>query len=185
MRKEIRITGFGGQGIILSGYILGKAACVFDDKAATLVQSYGPEARGSACAAQVIISDEKILDPYVRKQEILAAMSQEGYDLFIDVLAKGGTLLYDSHLVELSQGGADGGLTATVPATHTAEEMGRRMVANIVMLGFITGCTRLVTPDAMREAVRTSVPPGTEVLNLEALERGMSFAEEALAKKQA
>ena len=181
MRKEIRITGFGGQGVILAGYILGKAACVYDGKAATMVQSYGPEERGSDCAAQVVIADEKIHDPYVRNQTILAALSQEGYDIHIGKLLEGGTLLYDTDLVELGDGAAKTGLRATVPATRIAEEMGRRMVANIVMLGFITGCTELVTPDAMREAVKSSVPPGTEVLNLEALDRGFKVAEEALA----
>lgn len=180
MRKEIRVTGFGGQGIILAGYILGKAACVYDNKAATMVQSYGPEARGSACAAQVVISDEKIHDPYVRRQEILAALSQEGYDIHIGKMTEGGTLLYDTDLVELGDTSTCG-LVASVPATRIAEEMGRRMVANIVMLGFVTGCTGIVTPEAMREAVRSSVPPGTDVLNLEALDHGFKHAKEALA----
>ena len=181
MRKEIRITGFGGQGVILAGYILGKAACVYDGQAATMVQSYGPEARGSACAAQVVIADEKIHDPYVRKQTILAALSQEGYDIHVGKLLDGGTLLYDTDLVDLGETPPNAGLLATVPATRIAEEMGRRMVANIVMLGFVTGCTDLVTPEAMREAVKSSVPSGTEVLNIEALERGFKCAEDSLA----
>lgn len=181
MRKEIRITGFGGQGVILAGYILGKAAAVYDKKAATMVQSYGPEARGSACAAQVVISDGKIHDPYVRKQEILAALSQEGFDLYIGLNAKGGTILYDRDLVDIAGVAENGGLLAAVPATRTAEDMGRRMAANIVMLGFLTGCTKIVSPAAMKEAVRTSVPKGTEEFNLTALERGLEYAEEALA----
>ncbi len=180
MRKEIRITGFGGQGIILAGYILGKAASVYDHKAATMVQSYGPEARGSACAAQVIISDGTIHDPYVRRQEILAALSQEGFDLFADQLVEGGTLLYDEDLVELSEDPKGSKLIAAVPATRTAEEMGRRMAANIVMLGFVTGCTGIVSPEAMREAVQSSVPSGTEEFNLGALDRGLAYAEEVL-----
>ncbi len=186
MRKEIRITGFGGQGVILAGYILGKAASVFDGKNATMVQSYGPEARGSACAAQVVISDGKIHDPYVRRQEILCALSQEGYDLFAGHLVDQGTLLYDRDLVEISERPSQPSLFASVPATRTAEEMGRRMAANIVMLGFLTGCTGIVSAEAMTEAVRSSVPSGTEDFNLSALERGIAFAQEALtAQSQA
>jgi 2-oxoglutarate ferredoxin oxidoreductase subunit gamma len=179
MRREIRITGFGGQGVILAGYILGKAACVFDTKSATLVQSYGPEARGSACAAQVVIADETIHYPYVRHQDILVAMSQEGYDSFAGALVEGGVLLYDEDLVDISTTPCAAGFVAHVPATRTAEQMGRRMAANIVMIGFLTGCTDVVATDAMRAAVRSSVPSGTEEFNLAALERGLGFAQEA------
>jgi len=179
MRKEIRITGFGGQGVILAGYILGKAACVFDRKSATMVQSYGPEARGSACAAQVVIADETIHYPYVRHQEILVAMSQEGYDNHAAALVEGGTLLYDEDLVDITGTPCKAGFVGRVPATRTAEQMGRRMAANIVMLGFLTGCTDLVAAEAMKSAVRTSVPAGTEEFNLTALERGLAFAQEA------
>lgn len=181
MRREIRITGFGGQGVILAGYILGKAACVFDGKQATMVQSYGPEARGSACAAQVVIADGKIHDPYVRRQEILCALSQEGYDIFIRELMPGGTVLFDRDLVETGELPAGAQLVASVPATRAAEKMGRRMAANIVMLGFLTGCTGIVTAEAMKQAVRSSVPHGTEDFNLAALESGMTYAQEALA----
>ncbi len=184
MRREIRITGFGGQGIILAGYILGKAAAVYDGKMATMVQSYGPEARGSACAAQIVVADEKIHDPYVRRQEILVAMSQEGYDNYIGKLVEGGVVLYDRDLVETGGPPQKASLFASVPATTTAESMGKRMAANIVMLGFLTGCTGIVGAEAMREAVRTSVPPGTEEFNLAALERGFAFAEEVMASRK-
>ena len=81
--KEIIITGFGGQGIILAGRILGKAAALGDHKESTLVESYGPESRGGACSAQVIISDKTIHYPYVGYPDILICMSQSGYDKFI------------------------------------------------------------------------------------------------------
>jgi 2-oxoglutarate ferredoxin oxidoreductase subunit gamma len=179
MRREIRITGFGGQGVILAGYILGKAACVFDGKWATLVQSYGPEARGSACAAQVVIADETIHYPYVRRQDTLVAMSQEGYDSYAGALVEGGVLLYDEDLVDISTTPCAAGFVAKVPATRAAEQMGRRMAANIVMLGFLAGCTDVVAAEAMKSAVRSSVPKGTEEFNLTALERGLAFAQEA------
>jgi 2-oxoglutarate ferredoxin oxidoreductase subunit gamma len=183
MRREIRVTGFGGQGVILAGYILGKAACVFDRKSATLVQSYGPEARGSACAAQIVIADETIHYPYLRTQDILVAMSQEGYDSYAGLLVEGGVLLYDEDLVDISGTPCQAGFVGKVPATRAAEQMGRRMAANIVMLGFLAGCTDLVAPEAMKSAVRSSVPSGTEEFNLTALERGLAYAEEARAKE--
>lgn len=180
MRREIRITGFGGQGVILAGYILGKAASVHDHLEATMVQSYGPEARGSACAAQVVIADARIHDPYVRRQEILAALSQEGYDLFAAQLETGGMLLYDQDLVDPGSLPEGLRLAAGVPATRIAETMGRRMAANIVMLGFLTGTTGIVSVEAMRAAVRSSVPAGTEEFNLTALQQGLDFAPQAL-----
>ena len=149
-----------------------------------MVQSYGPEARGSACAAQVVIASGMIHYPYVRKQEILVAMSQEGYDNYAHKLIDGGVILYDQHLVEATAPPSSAGLVAAVQATRTAEKLGRRMAANIVMLGFLVGCTRIVRQNAMREAVRTSVPPGTEDFNLTALERGLRFAKEVMREKR-
>jgi 2-oxoglutarate ferredoxin oxidoreductase subunit gamma len=183
MRKEIRVTGFGGQGIILTGFVMGKAATVFDGQFATLIQSYGPEARGSACAAQVVVSDEKILYPYLKKQEILLALSQEGYDTFVDRTDPDGVVLYDTDLVEVTKT-PKVKIFLDVPATVMAEEMGRRMVANIVMLGFFTGVTGVVSVEAMQEAVRSTVPKGTEELNLKALDMGLQHAAKSKTKPQ-
>jgi len=184
MRKEIRITGFGGQGVVLAGYILGKAAAVHDHQEATLVQSYGPEARGSACACQVVLADAAINYPYVRRQEVLVAMSQEGFDSYIGQVAPGGVVLYDEDLVEPVDPPTPASLFAAIPATRIAEKMGRRMAANIVMLGFLVGCTELVSGAAIRDAVRTSVPPGTEDFNLAALEQGLTHAAEVLERQR-
>ncbi|MFH1144695.1 MAG: 2-oxoacid:acceptor oxidoreductase family protein [Candidatus Eisenbacteria bacterium] len=184
MRREIRITGFGGQGVVLAGYILGKAAAVYDHQAATLVQSYGPEARGSACAAQVVVADDTIHYPYIRRQEVLVAMSQEGYDSYVGEIQEGGTVLYDQDLVEIGAAPPRAARVAAIPATRLAEKMGRRMAANIVMLGFMVGCTGLVSDAAIREAVRTSVPPGTEDFNLAALEQGLNHARDTLQKQE-
>jgi 2-oxoglutarate ferredoxin oxidoreductase subunit gamma len=177
MREEIRVTGFGGQGIIMAGFVIGKAATVFDGKFATLIQSYGPEARGSACAAQVVVSDKKILYPYLRSQKTLLALSQEGYDVHHGNTSKDGTILVDSALVEFDKK-PDVKVFRTIPSTSIAEEMGRRMVTNIVMLGFFTGVTKIVSVDAMREAIRTTVPKGTEELNIMAFEKGFAHSQE-------
>ena len=97
--NEIRISGFGGQGVIRCGYIIGKTAALFDGKHATLTQSFGPEARGSACSAQLVVSDEPIAYPYVKKTDYLIAMSQEGYSKSIGELRPGGMLIYEKDLV--------------------------------------------------------------------------------------
>ncbi len=171
MKKEIRITGFGGQGIILSGYIVGKAAAVFDGKQATMVQAYGPEARGSACSSQVIIDDNPILYPYHRDLNILAALSQEGYDKFHTLVRKDGIILFDEDLVEFDAP-ADVAVFKGVPATRIAEDLGRVMVANIAMLGFLVAQTEVTSADAMKQAILSAVPKGTGDLNMNAFERG-------------
>ena len=167
--QEIIITGFGGQGIVLAGRILGEAATLGDHRESTLVQSYGPEARGGACSAEVIISENSIHYPYVRSPDILVCMSQSGYDKFIKNLEKDGTLLIDQDLVQPRGAGR---AFFSIPSTRIAEELGRKMMANIIMFGFITTVTGAVSVNAARNAVAGSVPKGTEEMNLTAFERG-------------
>ena len=172
MRQEILITGFGGQGIILAGRILGEAAALGDHKESTFVQSYGPEARGGACSAQVIISDSPIYYPEVRNPEILVAMSQSGFEKFIDQLDDDGTLLIDQDLVKLAGIKRD---YFSIPSTRMAEELGRKMMANIIMLGFFTSITGAVSVDAARSTVVNSVPKGTEKMNETAFNKGCDY----------
>jgi 2-oxoglutarate ferredoxin oxidoreductase subunit gamma len=171
---EVRIGGFGGQGVILSGYILGKAASIYDGKHATMTQSFGPEARGSACSSQVVISDETILYPYVTKPDLLVTMSQEAYSKFKGNLKPGGKLLIEEELVK-TQDGPDEPVTYGIPATRMAEELGRKIVLNIVMVGFFAGVTDVIAHDAVRKAVESSVPRGTEELNLKAFDSGYEY----------
>ena len=171
-RHEIRFSGFGGQGIITSGYILGKAAALHDGRQVTLIKSYGPESRGGASSAQVIISDEEINYPRIMEPKLLVAMSQEAYAKYVEELASGGLLLVDEDLVELTHPRDDIQVFA-IPATRIAEsELGRKIVANIVMLGFLAANTDVVSIQGIREAVLSSIPQGTEELNMRALERG-------------
>lgn len=174
MRIDIKLGGFGGQGIILSGYILGKAAAIFDSMEAVLTQSYGPEARGGACSADVVISKSKIDYPYLRDVNILVVMSQEAYHTYTKKLAKGGMLIIDENLVELDKN-KNNWKIHKIPATRLAEEMGRRIVANIVMLGFFTAVTKVVSYDAMKNAILSSVPKGTEKLNESAFNKGYEY----------
>ncbi len=173
-RTEIRLAGFGGQGIILSGYIIGKAAAIYDKKEATFTQSYGPESRGGACSAQVIVSDEPVHYPHLISPSILVVMSQEAYNKYVPTLRDGALLIVDEDLVETGDLAGDVELLS-VPATRLAEELGRKIVANIVMLGFFAAVTDVVSVESLREAVRTSVPKGTEELNLKAFEKGHEY----------
>ena len=176
---EIRITGFGGQGVILCGYIIGKAASIYNDQHATLTQSFGPEARGSACSAQVVVSDERVLYPYVTTPKVLIAMSNDGYQTHKAALSKSGILVYDSDLVKPDKPGAK--LKAYgVPSTRIAEELQRKIVMNIVILGFFGAVTEVLPKDALRQAVETSVPAGTQELNLKAFDRGFTHGVELL-----
>jgi len=180
--KEILITGFGGQGVVLAGQILGKAASLEDQKQCTLTQSYGPEARGGACNAQVIIAEGTIHYPYVRHPDILVCLSQGGYDKHIHQLKAEGTLLVDDDLVHPPDPPAS--KSFSIPSTRMAEELGRRMMANIVMLGFVTAVTGVVTVEAMRKTVVGSVPKGTEQLNLTAFNKGHDFGLATLKGRQ-
>ncbi len=173
MREEVRLAGFGGQGIILAGYILGKAAALYDDKNAIFTQSYGPEARGGACAAELVISDEPIDYPLVSRPSYLVLMSQEAFSKYGAAAAEGAQLIVDTDLVE---GAAGKEWLRHIPATRLAGELGSRIAANIVMLGFFGAVTQLVSRQALEESIRTSVPARTVELNLRAFQTGFDYA---------
>ncbi|MDW7681278.1 MAG: 2-oxoacid:acceptor oxidoreductase family protein [bacterium] len=178
-KTEIRVTGFGGQGVILCGYLIGKAAAIYDNKHSTLTQSFGPEARGSSCSAQVLVDDDKILYPYLTKPDILICMSQEAYTKFEPELKNNGILLVDEDLVKNAKAREKIKLYK-IPATRFAEELGRKIVLNIVMLGFFTAITQLINKEAVRKTVESSVPKGTEELNLKAFDKGYSYGLEQI-----
>ena len=173
-KSEIRITGLGGQGVILSAYVIGKAFAIFDKKFATMNQSFGPEARGSACSAQLILSDERILYPYLQKPDILVAMSQEGFNKHVSEIDEDGIFIVEEDLVKPEETNGKGKIYKC-PATRIAEELGRKIVLNIVMLGFFTKVSGLVSAKAMKEAIASSVPKGTEELNLKAFDSGYNY----------
>lgn len=181
--REIRFAGYGGQGIIRSGYIIGKAASLFDDKFATLNQSFGPEARGGACSAQVVVSDTKVLYPYVTVPNVLVAMSQEGYTKYEPELGDEGLLLIDEDLVHPKpvRGKVE---LYSVPATRFAEELGNRIIANVVMLGFFTSVTGVVSMEAMKKALPGSVPERFLELNIKAFDRGYDYGRELVAQRK-
>ncbi|MCC6265148.1 MAG: 2-oxoacid:acceptor oxidoreductase family protein [Bryobacterales bacterium] len=169
---EIRIAGFGGQGVILATQILGRAAAIFGGLHATMTQSFGPEARGGACSAQLIVSGEPVLYPYVTRADVLVAMSQEAYTKFSPEVKPGGILIVERDLVQM-QSIPEGLQVYRVPATRMAEDLGKRVVQNIVMLGFFAAVTRIVAEEALEKAVLSSVPGHMADLNRQALRAGL------------
>jgi 2-oxoglutarate ferredoxin oxidoreductase subunit gamma len=179
---EIRVAGFGGQGVILSAIVLGKAASIFQGAFATMTQNFGPEARGGACSAQLVLSDSPILYPYVTRPDILVVMSQEAYVRFVPELKDGGILIVEQDLVRASD--ADKKFQVfSIPATRIAEVLGKRMVLNSVMVGFFTAVTNLLDPDAVGKAVADSVPASFRDLNLKAFEKGLEYGITALTAR--
>jgi 2-oxoglutarate ferredoxin oxidoreductase subunit gamma len=181
-RTEIKIGGFGGQGVILSGYIIGRAASIYDNQFATMIQAFGPEARGSSTSAQLIVSDEQITYPYITAPNLMVLMSQEAYTKFSSELISGGTLITEEELVTPNNLRKDV-QHVSIPATRFAEELGKKMVLNIVMMGFTTAISNVVNEQAMIEAVKVSVPKGTEDLNLRAFLKGFDYGNKLLEEK--
>ena len=177
---EIRVAGFGGQGVILSAVVLGKAASIYENGFATMTQNFGPEARGGACSAQLVVSDSPVLYPYVTEPDIMVIMSREAYHRFAHELTPGGTCIIEEDLVPVSHPSRDQKVFA-IPATRFAEELGKRMVVNSVMVGFFTSVTKLLSADAVRKAVRDSVPSSFRELNLKAFEKGYEYGLNAKA----
>jgi 2-oxoglutarate ferredoxin oxidoreductase subunit gamma len=181
-RKEIRIAGFGGQGIILSGSIIGKAASIYDNGFATMTQSYGPESRGGSCRAEVVVSDKPIEYPYLVKPDIQIVLSQEAYNEFGKNAPKETLLIIDSDLVKVAPSQEVKPLS--IHADKMAQDLGRPVVANIIIMGFLAASSDIVSVDALKKAVLDSVPPGTEELNIKAFEMGYNYGIEHSAKEK-
>jgi len=179
-RHEIRLCGFGGQGIALAGKILGSAASFYAKLNSITTQSYGPESRGGASASNVVISDEEVDFPYVTEPEIFICMSKEAYTTYIDSLKPGGLFVYESDLVPVDDRMNKAGKIYHIPATNIAEkELGRRIVANIVMLGFFAELSDLLDKQAILKSVLNMVPPRFKSLNEKAFKVGMDYAKKA------
>jgi 2-oxoglutarate ferredoxin oxidoreductase subunit gamma len=179
--NEIRFSGYGGQGIIRCGLITGKAVSLYDNKFGTMTQSFGPEARGSACSSQLVISEDRVLYPYITRPEILVSMSQDAYEKYEPDLRGDGVLIYDTDLVK-PKPARDKLEYYGIPATRFAEEMGNRIFANLVMLGFFTAITKVVTPEAMKKALPGLVPKRFLELNIRAFDKGHEYGIDLLAK---
>ncbi len=171
-RTEVQLGGFGGQGIISAGRIIGQAAALYDKLEGCFTQSYGPEARGGAAGSQVVVSSDPIHHPHVIRPTSMIIMSQGAYVKYVPTLAPGGALVIDDALVNLPDDHRQDITTYGLPATHLAEKLGTSRAANSVMLGFWTAIAGVVSRDAMRYSVAESVPGKTVDLNLKCFDAG-------------
>jgi len=181
MRTEVRFAGFGGQGIIRAGLMLAMAACIHGNKNAVQTQSYGPESRGGSCKSEVVISDEEIDYPKVVEPDVFVVMSQEAFNTYADTLKPNGTLLLDPDMVPRHEfkGKAQ---VYLVPSTKMAEELGKTIVANVVMLGALVAVTGITSAEAFKNSLLSNIPKGTEKLNLAAFEKGYEYGKKLLEK---
>ncbi|MGE4268546.1 MAG: 2-oxoacid:acceptor oxidoreductase family protein [Deferribacterales bacterium] len=179
-RHQIRLSGSGGQGMITAGIILAAGASVIEGKKAIQSQSYGPEARGGASKAEVIISDEEIYYPKVMAPDVLVALTQEAADKYSKDLVDGGILILDDLMVKTAPKG--NWKVYMMPIIRTAaEKVGKAMVANVVTLGALNEICGFVKPETLEKAVLSRVPKGTEELNKNAISAGIELAKAAKA----
>ena len=175
-RTEIRLSGAGGQGIVLAGQIIGQAASLYEGgKSATFTQSYGPEARGGSCSAEVVISNELVGYPYVINPQVLVIMSQEAYKKYAQNLSPETLVIIDQDLVKPDP--AISRKIFSIPATKLARELGRAVVANIVMLGFVAAVSNIVSAEALKQSILATVPQGTGEFNIKAFTVGYEYGQ--------
>jgi len=183
MRLEVRLAGFGGQGIIRAGLILAVAACIYGAKKAVQARSYGPESRGGSCKSEVVISDEEVDYPKVDEPDILVVMSQDAFNTYASTIKPGGILLLDPDMVPIHEP-KNPCRIFQVPSIKIAEQIGKTIVANVVMLGALVAITEITSPEALKNSLLSNVPKGTEKLNLKAFEKGYKYGKKLLEENR-
>ncbi len=178
---EIRVAGFGGQGVIMCASVIGRAASIVEKGYATMTQNFGPEARGGACSAQLILSPTPVLYPYVVHPDLMVLMSQEAYAKFAKDIKPGGTLIVEQDLVRVQELPVPDVRVFAIPATRIAEELGKRMVQNVVMTGFFGAISGLLDRASLLKAVEDSVPAASAELNRKAFDAGYEYGVKHLA----
>ncbi len=175
MKYEIRLTGSGGQGVILASVILGAAASLYEKRYAIQSQAYGPEARGGATKSDVVISDKPIMYPKARHIDVLLCLTQKAADKFLHTAKKGSIIVIDSDYVDLPE--SDDYTLYKLPLTSTTmDKMGRLVALNVVSLSALVQLTGIVSEEALKSAVLDKAPKGTEEFNINALAIGKELA---------
>ena len=172
-RREIRLHGLGGQGIISAGRLIGEAASLYERKEAVMTEDYSPYVTGGWSKADLIISDEPIDYPLVSTPEILIAMSQEGFDDNWKITMPNAIIITEQGIVKTVP--VEKRQLFEIPALSIAEKLGRKVVANIVVLGFLAAKTGIVGPDALQAAILKRYPKATD-LNGKAFQNGVDLA---------
>jgi 2-oxoglutarate ferredoxin oxidoreductase subunit gamma len=173
-RTEILIGGIGGQGVVLSGILLGTAATLFDGKQAVQTQSYSSELRGGSARSEVIISEKPVTDPQVRKPDILIVLAEEALPRYIGKIKSKGILAIDTDLVKGAKPG-DYEILSVAATSLADKEMGNIIVANLILLGALIRKTSLLSVASLEKAIEMSVPKKAIQLNLKAFRRGLEL----------
>jgi 2-oxoglutarate ferredoxin oxidoreductase subunit gamma len=172
MRREIRITGLGGQGAITAGNILGKAAAIYDGKEVVMTEGYSPYVTGGWSRADLVISDDPIDFPLASNLDVLVAMYQEGLETNLRAVKPNGIALSDSRFARtLAANHSEKRRVLSVPAASAAESLGKKMLANVVMLGSLEAIAPVVNYDSLKKALVDRFPKAAE-LNLKAIDAG-------------
>ena len=182
MKTEIRISGSGGQGVILASVILGTAASLYEGKETVQSQSYGPEARGGASKADVIISDAPVRYPKAREIDIMVCLTQKAADKYLQTVKNGGIVIIDSDFVNVAKCKQKINLHSLPLYSTTMKEMGKIIALNVVSLSALVTITKIVSEKSLEKAVMDAAPKGTEDFNLKALEIGRNVALKCLEK---
>jgi len=180
MRMNIRVAGFGGQGVITLGYVLSRAVSIHDAKYSLMTQSYGPEARGGACRSDVIISDTPIDYPKLDKIDVLIALSMDAYNRYHQQVKKGGIMIIEKDLTRIETE-MEGVKYFRISAVKEAEALGNRLTANMIILGAAQSILNMVSKEAIEKAVRERFPRYAEI-NITAVRRGMELGLAAIAE---
>ena len=182
-RYEVRIGGFGGQGVVTMAVVMGETLSLIDKKYVVQTQSYGPEARGGASKSELVISDEEIDYPKVQSPDVFVVLSRAAYLEYIDGLKEDGTLIIDEDLVEIEGELPKGVKVYKIPATRIADqEVGNKQATNVVMLGAFTAITGKLSREGIKKRIEERWPRFVKS-NLLALELGMKAGEEALSTR--
>ncbi len=183
-RYEVRIGGFGGQGIVTMAVVLGETLSLIDNKYVVQTQSYGPEARGGASKSEVVIGDEEIDYPKVQRPDVFIAMSRAAYLEYVDGMREGGILIVDEDLVQIEGSLPSSVRVYKIPATRIADmEVGNKQTTNVVMLGALAAITGIVSVEGLKQRIAERWPRFKE-LNLKALELGLEAGRRAVESSQ-
>lgn len=169
MRSELRLRGVGGQGIITMGYVIGRAATLYDRREVCMTEFYGPEITGGFAKTDLIIQDEPIDYPIVDHPDVFVVMSNDAWLADGGSLREGGMVIYDTDFVNMENPTDN---MIGIPAMKEALKLGRKVVANVILMGALQEITGVVTKESLEKALLDRVPKGTEELNLSALHKG-------------
>jgi len=171
---SIRFSGFGGQGIVLSSIIVAHGAVLHEGKSAVQTQLYGPESRGGSSKSEVIVSDTEINYPLIEKADVLVALSQEALDRYFPDTHKGSLVIIDPVFIKEVPKDNDVKVIE-IPSTKLADELGSRLVANIIVLGALVALTSVISEESLVKAIKENTPPASHQANISGMRAGIEY----------